>query len=77
MKELDLMLVRWVHTRFDQATLTERSQFRSLLELPDPELIRFLLGGEEPDSPEVAEAVRAVRASNQLMSGQSRNSGSP
>jgi succinate dehydrogenase flavin-adding protein (antitoxin of CptAB toxin-antitoxin module) len=77
MKELDLMLARWVHARFDQASPIARRQFRSLLELPDPELIRYLLGGEEPDSPEVAAAVSDVRASNQLMSGQAWNSASP
>jgi antitoxin CptB len=62
MKELDLMLVGWVRARFDQASETERLQFRSLLELPDPELVRYLLGGERPDCPTLAAAVEAVRS---------------
>jgi succinate dehydrogenase flavin-adding protein (antitoxin of CptAB toxin-antitoxin module) len=68
MKELDLMLAAWVRERYEAATEAERSHFLSLLELPDPELVRYLLGGERPDSPALAAAVAAVRASAGIMS---------
>jgi antitoxin CptB len=61
MKELDLILERWVRERYERASELERSQFQSLLELPDPELVRYLLGRERPDSPWLAEAVNTVR----------------
>jgi succinate dehydrogenase flavin-adding protein (antitoxin of CptAB toxin-antitoxin module) len=68
MKELDVMLSGWVRTRFDQASERERSQFLSLLELPDPQLLRYLLGGDRPDCPTLAAAADAVRASAGVMS---------
>jgi succinate dehydrogenase flavin-adding protein (antitoxin of CptAB toxin-antitoxin module) len=68
MKELDLMLAGWVEQCFERASRPERSQFLSLLELPDPDLVRYLLGAERPASPEVAAAVEAVRASAGIMS---------
>ena len=62
------MLAGWVEQRFEFASGPERSQFLSLLELPDPDLVRYLLGGERPASPELAAAVAAVRASAGIMS---------
>jgi succinate dehydrogenase flavin-adding protein (antitoxin of CptAB toxin-antitoxin module) len=62
MKELDLMLAGWVRARYEQASEAERRGFLSLLELPDPQLARYLLGGERPDSIELATAVAAVRS---------------
>jgi succinate dehydrogenase flavin-adding protein (antitoxin of CptAB toxin-antitoxin module) len=68
MKELDLMLAGWVRTRYEQASEAERSHFLSLLELPDPQLVRYLLAADRPDSPELAAAVEAVRSSGGVMS---------
>jgi succinate dehydrogenase flavin-adding protein (antitoxin of CptAB toxin-antitoxin module) len=69
MKELDLMLAGWVSQRFELASAPERTQFLALLELPDPDLVRYLLAGEPPASPELAAAVDQVRASAGIMSG--------
>jgi succinate dehydrogenase flavin-adding protein (antitoxin of CptAB toxin-antitoxin module) len=68
MKELDLMLAGWVQTRYQQASEAERSRFLSLLELPDPDLVRYLVAGERPDSPDLAAAVAGVRSSAGIMS---------
>jgi succinate dehydrogenase flavin-adding protein (antitoxin of CptAB toxin-antitoxin module) len=68
MQELDLMLAGWVSQRFEHATGLERSQFLALLELPDPDLVRYLLGAERPTSPELLAAVDAVRSSAGVMS---------
>jgi succinate dehydrogenase flavin-adding protein (antitoxin of CptAB toxin-antitoxin module) len=68
MKELDLMLAAWVRARYETATESERSHFLALLDLPDPDLARYLLGAERPHSPGLAAAVAGVRASAGIMS---------
>ncbi len=54
MKELDLVLERWLARHFDTASAAERQAFAEFLELPDPELARYLLGGERPEQPAFA-----------------------
>jgi antitoxin CptB len=51
MKELDLLLSGWLETQFERASEAQRGQFEALLELPDPQLARYLLGGERPEGP--------------------------
>jgi len=48
MKELDLLLAGWLRDRYPAASQTERAAFAAFLELPDPVLARYLLGGESP-----------------------------
>ena len=48
MKELDLLLRRYVDDRWPAAPSAERAAFEKLLELPDPELAAYLLGHEIP-----------------------------
>ena len=45
-KELDLLLLRWLERYFEAATAEQRAGFAALLELPDPELACYLLGSE-------------------------------
>jgi len=68
MKELDLLLEGWFRIQFERANPSERARFVRLLELPDPELVRYLLGGERPQSPELASAAAAVLANAGVMS---------
>jgi antitoxin CptB len=68
MKELDLLLQRWLRTRYGTATPAQRAGFEALLELPDPQLLQFLLGGEVPVDPGIAAAVNGVLASAHIMS---------
>jgi len=50
MKELDLVLTRYLRERWPVATSVERNQFERILELPDPELAAYLMGRESaPD----------------------------
>jgi succinate dehydrogenase flavin-adding protein (antitoxin of CptAB toxin-antitoxin module) len=67
MKELDLLLEGWLRLRFDHASADQRARFESLLQLPDPELVRYLLAGERPQSAELAYAVDAVLSSARIM----------
>ncbi len=43
MKELDLVMTRYLDTQYSQASETEKESFRELLELPDPDLYSLLL----------------------------------
>jgi antitoxin CptB len=60
MKELDLLLVRWVRNRHARATTDERAAFAEFLELPDPDLARYLIAGDVPDDPRLAALCRNV-----------------
>jgi antitoxin CptB len=43
-KELDLLLLDWMDRHFESATIEQRAGFARLLELPDPDLERYLMG---------------------------------
>jgi len=44
MKELDLVMSRYLEQHYEAASSEDQSHFRDLLELPDPELYGLLLG---------------------------------
>ncbi len=48
MKELDLLLEAYLSTTLSQASTHDRDVFTRFLELPDPELAAYLLGGVAP-----------------------------
>jgi antitoxin CptB len=62
MKELDLVLQRWLEQYYPRAGAAERAAFAEFLELPDPELARYLLGGVRPDNPAFAAIVAQLAA---------------
>ena len=62
MKELDVLLERFAQQVLPQATQAECGVFAELLALPDPLLAGYLLGGEPPAEPHLAQAVRRIRA---------------
>ena len=68
MKELDLLLSGWLETQFARASDAQRGQFEALLELPDPQLARYLLGGERPEGAELAAVIDAVLTGKGIMS---------
>lgn len=50
MKELDVVLARYLRERWSAAGGEERAQFERILELPDPLLAAYLMGRESaPD----------------------------
>ncbi|MBV6417961.1 MAG: FAD assembly factor SdhE [Steroidobacteraceae bacterium] len=61
MKELDLLLGRFVAHGFAAASNEDRAAFIRFLELPDPELAAYLLGGVMPSDPAFARLVRTLR----------------
>jgi antitoxin CptB len=68
MKELDLLLLGWLDTRFEAASEAERGRFQALLELPDPQLARYLLGRERPGQAELAALVESILGRSHIMS---------
>jgi antitoxin CptB len=67
-RELDLMLMKWAATAWDGASPELRAQFARLLELPDPELERYLIWGGRPDDPGlsvITESIREIMSSGE------------
>ena len=62
MKELDLLFSGYLRGRWPQASDTERAAFEALLELPDPELAGYLLGGEAATDPALEACLATMRA---------------
>ena len=64
MKELDLLLLRYLRARHAAAASDERAAFAEFLELPDPDLVRYLVAGDVPSDPRQAALCRAILQSN-------------
>jgi antitoxin CptB len=64
MKELDLLLLRFLRERLPVAPSDERAAFAEFLELPDPDIARYLLAGDVPDDPRHAALCRALLRAN-------------
>ena len=62
MKELDVLLERFARGALPQASAAEWVRFEALLELPDPLLAGYFLGGQLPQAPEMAGLVLRIRA---------------
>ena len=61
MKELDVVLVRYLENTYESAAISEQDQFRELLQMPDPDLYNLLLGREITDDPDLARFLRQLR----------------
>lgn len=60
MKELDVLLGRFLRERFAEASSADREAFAEFLELPDPQIAGYLLGGLEPPEPRLARIARLI-----------------
>jgi len=61
MKELDVLLVRWLEGPGRSADAGELARFTCLLELQDPELAAYLLRDEVPVDPALAALAAIIR----------------
>jgi antitoxin CptB len=61
MKELDIVLERYVRSHLSQASDQERSVLERLLELPDPVLADYLFGPALSVDPELGRLIAAIR----------------
>ena len=62
MKELDELLERFARGALAQASPADCQVLARVLELPDPLLAGYLLGGETPAEPDLARAIARLRA---------------
>jgi antitoxin CptB len=63
MKELDVLLGRYVRSRLSNASSQERQTLTRLLELPDPVLADYLFGHTPATEPHMARLVAAIQES--------------
>jgi succinate dehydrogenase flavin-adding protein (antitoxin of CptAB toxin-antitoxin module) len=61
MKELDILLERYVRSQVADASPGERATLKQLLELPDPVLADHLFGHTPVHDPQMARLVAAIR----------------
>ncbi len=61
MKELDVLLERYLAERYTQASEAEQGAFRALLEVQDPLLFDYLTGRERPVSEDERRVIDALR----------------
>jgi len=61
MKELDLVLTRYLRERWPAAGAAERDAFERLLELPDPVVADYLFGREAAPDADLARLVALLR----------------
>ncbi|HKJ53804.1 MAG TPA: succinate dehydrogenase assembly factor 2 [Gammaproteobacteria bacterium] len=61
MKELDMVMSAYLDRHYETATSAEQLQFRMLLEMPDPDLFRLLLGRGQADDAETRRLVEFLR----------------
>ena len=62
MRELDELLARYLDSTYKQAPESEKLAFRSLLEVPDPDLIGYLLGGQVHANSQIADVIETIRS---------------
>jgi antitoxin CptB len=61
MKELDLLLTRYLRDHWAGAGLSERAAFERILELPDPLLAAYLMQRETPSDPDLQRLLEILR----------------
>jgi len=61
MKELDIVMSRFLEQHYASASSAEQDRFKALLELPDPELYDLLLGRSVTSDAEMARFIQLLR----------------
>jgi antitoxin CptB len=61
MKELDVLLSRYLEHDYPRATTQEREAFARLLDLQDPELFGYLLGGVPAPDDALCHVIARIR----------------
>lgn len=57
MRELDVLLERYLQERYPSAPAAEQQAFVALLEAPDPQLFAYVVQREVPANPEWAHVI--------------------
>lgn len=60
MKELDVLLMRFVEEQYAESSAAHREAFRELLEAPDPLIHAYCFGRERPPTAELAALIDRI-----------------
>ena len=60
-KELDVVLTRYLESGYDKATDADKQSFENLLTYQDPDILRFLLQQETPEDENIARIIEKIR----------------
>ena len=61
MRELDVLLERYLKERYPSAPAAEQQAFAAMLEAPDPQLFAYVVQRETPVDPEWAQIIARLR----------------
>ena len=61
MKELDVVLTRYLDERYADSSDAEQALFQQLLQMPDPDLYNLLLRRTNTDDAELARILQVLR----------------
>ncbi len=61
MLELELLLQRFLDSGYDELTAAQQTHFMKLLELPDQQLLDYLMERQTPEEPEFVEFITKIR----------------
>ena len=61
MRELDVLMLRYLEDSFEQAPAQEQQGFVDLLALEDPTLFAYVVGREEPQDEELQKLLKKIR----------------
>jgi antitoxin CptB len=61
MRELDVLLQRYLDEDYPRASPRERAAFARILELQDPEIFRYLVGRDSPQEASLRDVVARIR----------------
>jgi antitoxin CptB len=62
MKELDVVMTRYLDARYEMASEVEKESFKHLLDMQDPDLYALLLGQEISPNNDIQSLVVTLRA---------------
>ena len=70
MKELDLLLERFLERGFENLSADQLTRFEALLASPDQDLVDWIGGGAPPSSADLADIVHCIRLNVGLEAGE-------
>lgn len=60
MRELDVLLQRYLDQRYSSASQEEQQAFEALLELPDPQLFAWVVKRQQPADPHLLDVIERL-----------------
>ncbi|MDM8561286.1 succinate dehydrogenase assembly factor 2 [Candidatus Parabeggiatoa sp. HSG14] len=61
MKEMDILLTRYLEQAYEQASKVEQQAFQALLDMPDIDLYSYLIGQEKPTNRDTLALLEKIR----------------